>query len=410
MPELRRFAHPGLTPAAVGARRLSAALSLGLAVGWSIGDVGAVADTLSHAYGVRLGLIGLLTTSLFLIQTVTQIPAGRAIDRLGARTVGIAAVSLIALGNLVALGAKSFWLALAARALMGLGTGSGFISGTDFARVETGWAGQSPAQRSRRGGRLRRRPDSALRQGIYGGSSVGGAGLAIAIVPQLSGWRAPYWSSLVVCSVVLAVLVAAPRPELVRHPVRLAVLGDRRLYPLAVLHTCSFGLSIVAGAWITALLTRHGLGHRTAAVVGALVLLLGGLTRPLGGALGRFALPAAWVSLGLGAAGCALLAAPVPAALLAAGAVVTGLAAGLPFAPAIGTAQRLRPDAPAAAVGVVNGFANLAILVTTPLIGLTFSLPGDGRIGFAALAALWASGLAALRLSGAGARGSPGVP
>ena len=89
---------------------------------------------------------------------------------------------------------------------------------------------------------------------------------------------------------------------------------------------------------------------------------------------------------------------------------MTGLAAGLPFAPAIGTAQRLRPDAPAAAVGVVNGFANLAILVTTPLIGLTFSLPGDGRIGFAVLAALWASGLAALRLSGAGARGSAGVP
>jgi hypothetical protein len=359
-------------------RRLAAALGLGLAVGWSIGDVGAVADTLSHAYGVRLGLIGLLTTSLFLVQTVTQIPAGRAIDRLGARTVGIAAVSLIAVGNVVALGAKSFWLALAARALMGFGTGSGFISGTDFARVETGWAGQS-------------------------------AGLAIAIVPQLAGWRAPYWSSLVVCGFVLAVLVAAPRPELVRHPTRLAVLGDRRLYPLAVLHACSFGLSIVAGAWITALLTRHGLGHRTAAAVGALVLLLGGLTRPLGGALGRFALPAAWVSLGLGAAGCALLAAPVPAALLAAGAVVTGLAAGLPFAPAIGTAQRLRPDAPAAAVGVVNGFANLGILVATPLIGLTFSLPGDGRIGFAVLAALWASGLAALRLSGVGARGSAGI-
>src|SRR5207253_4537800 len=140
----------------------------------------------------------------------------------------------------------------------------GFISGTDFAR----------------GGH-------AVRQGIYGGSSVGGAGLAIAIVPQLGGWRAPYWSSLVVCGAVLCVLAAAPRPELVRHPARLAVLGDRRLYPLAVLHSCSFGLSIVAGAWITALLTRHGMGHRSAAVVGALVLLLGAITRPLGGALGR---------------------------------------------------------------------------------------------------------------------------
>ena len=145
--------------------------------------MGAVADRLSNAYGVRLGLIGLLTTSLFLVQTVTQIPAGRLIDRLGARTVGIGAVCVIALGNAAALGARSFWLAVGARALMGLGTGSGFICGTDFARGDT------------------------LRQGFYGGSSVGGAGLAIAIVPQLAGWRAPYWSSLVVCGVVLAVLL-----------------------------------------------------------------------------------------------------------------------------------------------------------------------------------------------------------
>jgi hypothetical protein len=380
VPVLQRVAHGGLTAPGMSARRLAAAVGIGLAVGWSIGDVGAVADRLSAAYGVRLGLIGLLTTSLFLVQTATLIPAGRLIDRVGARTVGLGAVVAIAAGNALALGAKSFWLAFAARALMGLGTGSGFICGTDFARGDP------------------------LRQGIYGGSSVGGAGLAIAIVPQLAGWRAPYWSSLVVCGAVVAIVLAAPRPELVRHPVRLAVVGDRRLRPLAVLHTCSFGLSIVAGAWITSLLTRHGMGHRSAAVVGALVLLLGGLTRPLGGALGLRALGAAWASLAVGAAGCALLAAPVPAAALAVGAVVAGLAAGMPFAPAIGTAQRLRADAPAAAVGVVNGFANLVILVLTPLIGLTFSLPGDGRIGFGVLAVLWASGLLALRLAPASHR------
>jgi cyanate permease len=392
-----RFTHEGLTLDRSGAWRLAAAVGLGLTVGWSIGDIGAVADRLSDAYGVRLALIGLLTTVLFLVQTATLIPAGRLIDRVGARTVGLGAVAVIALGNAIALGAKSFWLAFAARALMGFGTGSGFICGTDFARVETGRPGESPAEPS--GGGARRRPDTALRQGIYGGSSVGGAGLAIAIVPQLAGWRAPYWSSLLVCGVVLCVVFAAPRPELVRHPVRLAVVGDRRLYPLAVLHGCSFGLSIVAGAWITSLLARHGMGHRSAAVVGALVLLLGGITRPLGGTLGRRALGTAWASLAAGAVGCALLAAPVPAAVLGVGAVIAGLAAGLPFAPAIGTAQRLRADAPAAAVGVVNGFANLVILVATPLIGLTFSLPGDGRIGFAVLAALWASGLLALRLS-----------
>jgi hypothetical protein len=38
--------------------------------------------------------------------------------------------------------------------------------------------------------------------------------------------------------------------------------------------------------------------------------------------------------------------------------------------------------------------AALTILVGTPLVGLSFSLPGDGRLGFAVVAALWA--LAAL--------------
>jgi hypothetical protein len=49
---------------------------------------------------------------------------------------------------------------------------------------------------------------------------------------------------------------------------------------------------------------------------------------------------------------------------------------------------RVRPDAPGAAVGFVNMIAAVTILVGTPLLGLTFSLPGNGRIGFAAVAAL----------------------
>ena len=35
----------------------------------------------------------------------------------------------------------------------------------------------------------------------------------------------------------------------------------------------------------------------------------------------------------------------------------------------------------------------VTILVATPLVGLTFGLPGDGRIGFLALGALWAAAL-----------------
>ena len=64
-------------------------------------------------------------------------------------------------------------------------------------------------------------------------------------------------------------------------------------------------------------------------------------------------------------------------------------------------AVRLRPDAPAAAVGFVNGCAVLVILVGTPLAGLTFGLPGDGRLAFVAIGLLWAVGAARVRRGGA---------
>jgi len=45
---------------------------------------------------------------------------------------------------------------------------------------------------------------------------------------------------------------------------------------------------------------------------------------------------------------------------------------------------------PGAAIGFVNMLAAVTILVGTPLLGVSFSLPGDGRLGFAVVAALWA--------------------
>ena len=54
-------------------------------------------------------------------------------------------------------------------------------------------------------------------------------------------------------------------------------------------------------------------------------------------------------------------------------------------------AGRLCDRTPGAAVGMINMFAALTILVGTPLVGLTFSLPGDGRIGFLVVATLWAA-------------------
>ena len=133
-----------------------------------------------------------------------------------------------------------------------------------------------------------------------------------------------------------------------------------------------------------------------AAAVGSLTLLLGFFTRIAGGSLLRreHASRIVAASLVVGGAAAAVLALPLTLPGYVAAATVLGLAAGVPFARAFTGAAAARPDAPGAAVGFVNAWAALTIVAGTPLVGLTFSLPGDGRIGFVLLGVLAA--LAAL--------------
>lgn len=346
---------------------------LGAGVTWNISNVGAVADPLADAYDTTLPVVGLLTTALFLTHLVSQIPAGRASDRWGARRVGFAALACCAAGNVLALLAPDPWLAGGARLVIGIGSGAGFVAGSDYMRA----TGGGPAL-----------------QGLYGASTMAGGGLAIAITPQLVGlldWRAPYWTGLAAALVTALVLLAAPRDP--RHAwAASGLVFDRRLVRLGVIHAGSFGLSVVAANWVVPLLERYGEPRSVAAVVGALLLVAGIVTRPLGGALLRGhperARPELLASAAGLALGLALLALPLPLVLLGLGALLAGLAAGVPFAYVFTEAQRLRPDAPGAAIGFVNSWAISAVLIGTPLLGLTFSLPSEGRVGFAIAAAL----------------------
>ena len=101
-------------------------------------------------------------------------------------------------------------------------------------------------------------------------------------------------------------------------------------------------------------------------------------------------------SLVAASAGALLLASSGPLWVAGIGALALGLAAGLPFAAIFDAAQRIRPDAPGAAIALVNGCAVLTILVGTPLAGLAFELPGEGAVAFAVIGALVATSLFAL--------------
>ena len=364
-----------------------AGCALGATSGWNFGNLGGIASELADAYGVGLATIGLLTTAMVMTHLAIQIPGGKASDRFGPARAGALALAVLCAGNALAL----------ARA----GAGR-----WPWRRARS-WAlapasPSSPAARSC-ASRVVARSD----RGCSEASRLLRAALALAAVPQLEealGWRAPYWTSIGLALLALAaVFVLAPAAAQPARPAGASsgVLRDRGLHRLAILYAASYGLGVVLANWVVELLQRHGdMSDGAAAAVGALTLLLVVVSRPLGGwiLLDRPRQTRAVVSASLvaGPAGTLALLAADPAWLAVLGAVLVGLAAGIPFSPAFTGAAATRPDAPAAAVGFVNAAANLVVLVGTPLVGLGFSLPGDGRLGFAVLALLWGAALAAL--------------
>ncbi len=341
-------------------------LALAFTPGFNVANVGAVADHVSSAYGVSLGVVGLFTTALFVSHAAMQVPMGRLCDRFGARAVGGAGLVVVAIASAAALGWRVAAFAIAMRFVAGFGTAAAFVGGSDYVRATIG---------------------SPVAIGVFGASSMAGGGLAVALLPLWGSWRAPFISAAIVAGLGAVVVALSPhdgpRAAMVRgYPL------DRRLAPLAAIHAASFGLSVVLGNWIVTLLHRAGgASDRAAGIAGALVLFLGLISRPLGGRLmGRpGVIRLSFVAF---SAGTVLLLVATPYAVAVAGAAVVGLAAGIPFAPAFAGAARIRPDAPGTAVGLVNMAAAVTILIGTPLLGLAFSLPGDGRIGFAVVAAL----------------------
>ena len=359
-----------------------AGLTVGCFLTWNVSNVGAAADPLAEAYGVSLAVVGLLTTALFVTHLLAQLPAGVWSDRLGPHRVALAACACAVAGNALLLIDAESALGIVGRLVVGLGSGAGFVAGLDLVRSGGG---------------------GPVLHGVFGAATMAGGGLALVIVPPLTdatSWRATYVAAL------LLALAAAVPTALVRGvhrvgPSRRGVLGDRRLLPLGVLQAASFGLAVVAGNWVVPLLERQDASSAVAGALGGLVLLAGIVTRPLGGGLthrrpdGRAELLGG--SLVAVACGSLLLAAGGPTWLSGVGALVLGLAAGLPFAAIFEATQRLRPDAPGAAVALVNACAVFAVLVGTPLAGLAFDLPGDGRVAFAAIAGLAVAALPFIR-------------
>jgi MFS family permease len=371
-------------------RPLAAACLIGIAISWNIANVGPVATLLAHRYGTTLAVIGLFTTVLFFAELAVMVPGGRAIDRYGAKRVGLVAIAISLVANAALMLPTSPVPALALRGVAGLGVGLGFLSGAIYAQSGAGQA-------------------QAMAGGIYGGVSLGAGGLALVIVPQLVsplGWRAPYASAAVVAALTIPLVATGPPTSghggHTRGPRLTTLMADPQLLRLGLISSVSFGFSVILGAWVVTLLERHdGLGAGPAGAIGSLILLLGIVGRPAGGILVRarphLTRPMLITSFLAGTLGTVGLFLAPGAGLDAAAAALIGVAAGLPFGVTISGATRARPQAAGAAVGAMNIYPVLTIVCGAPLVGLTFSLTGRGRLGFAVIAALWSAAILVLR-------------
>lgn len=380
-------------------RGLLGGSAVGFAAGWNIANTGAAAGELSDAYAVGLGAVGLLTTALFVVHMVMQLPSGRLSDRLGPWPVCASGVAILAASNCALALSASMPLATAIRSLAGVGTALAFIGGSDLVRLSGG---------------------SPLAQGIYGGAATAGGGAALGIVPFVmssTGWRAPYLTGIVIALLAAVLLVGAPRPP--HAPSRHAtvalrgIAGDTRLIQLAILFAASFGLSVAIGNWVAALLEeRVGTSASVAGLAASLTLALGIVSRPLGGWIMRerpTVLGTAVAASALVGAGGTIAVAVGSLPVAIGGAAAIGLAAGIPFATAFTGAAAAVPGSPAAAVGFVNAAGALTILVVTPAVGAALDRDA-GTAAFVTLAVVWAASAAVVpKALGRGSR-PPGAP
>ena len=336
-----------------------------------------LASALMRQFGFNNAHAGFLTTGIFLTHAGMQIPGGYLVDRLGSRRMLLIALLWVALGNFLMAAAGAYWQLLFCKIFTGMGTGVCFVGGARY--IHEGCRG----------------PKLNVAQGFFGGSIQLGAGFVIFAVPQiykLAGWRATF---LVCAGMVLVAAVIwiakSPRVEFPPAPpgkFHLMLLAPQ-LWLLGLLQMSTFGISVVVGSWVVVVLTKTmNVPATRAGMIGSLVLLLGIVSRPLGGWLRRHMgiRPLFVGSLLMVAVGCFLFLPPSISQTTALAAVVLiGIGFGLPYAAMFSRAAHLFPGRAAAAMGFVNMLGIIMILGGAPLVGHLADLTGSFKTSFSVL-------------------------
>jgi MFS family permease len=347
-----------------------------------------LAAALMREFGFNFQLAGYLTTGIFLTHAGMQIPGGYLVDRFGSRPMLLIALLWVAAGNLLMASAGAYWQLLLCKIFTGMGTGICFVGGARY--IHEGCRG----------------PGLNVAQGFFGGSIQMGAGFVIFAVPQiykLAGWRATF----IVCAamvLVAAVIWMAKAPRVEFPPAPRSKLHEMLLAPqlwlLGLFQMFTFGISVVVGSWVVVVLTKTmNVPATRAGLIGSLVLLLGIVSRPLGGWLRHHMgiRPLFAGSLAIVALGCFLfLPFQISLGTALAGVVLVGMGFGIPYAAMFSRAGALFPGRAAAAMGFVNMLGIFMILAGAPLVGHLADLTGSFRTSFAVLGGLTLASCAAV--------------
>jgi MFS family permease len=336
-----------------------------------------LAPALMREFGFNQALAGFLTTGIFATHAAMQIPGGHLVDRLGAKRVLLCALAWVAVGNLGMAFAGAYWQLLLCKIFTGIGTGVCFVGGARY--VHAAAAG----------------PRLNVAQGFFGGSVQMGAGFVILAVPRLyllAGWRATFLISagMAITAAIVWVTAAPNVSSGTAPPGRLSeMLLAPQLWLLGIVQMATFGLSVVVGSWVVVILTKvMKVPPTRAGLIGSLVLLLGIVSRPLGGILRRHLgiRPLIVGSLLMIALGClAFVSATISLSMALAAVVLIGMGVGLPYAAMFSRAGALFPGRAGAAMGLVNMLGIVMILGGAPLVGHLADLSGTFRTSFVVL-------------------------
>ncbi len=343
---------------------------------------GPLIPTLVKQLEITFAMAGFLTTAIFLTHGALQIPGGALADKFGPKRLVNIALLIIAAGNFSIGFSDSYYAILVLKFIIGIGTGICFIAGARY--VPIFFLGKE-IQRA---------------QGVYGGSILLGSGFVIYGIPQLLplvGWHNIFMITGTMAAVLLVLwYFFAPDSPMAAVTPKInwsSVIASRNIWLLSMAQLASFGEIIACGVWVNTLLIKSiHLEPKVAGMIGSIVLLLGIFSRPLGGFILDHKVLTTKKLLAIACAGLALgfiwmgFSSSMGMAFLAI--VFTGIMAGLPFAGIFNAARDNCPDCPGVAMGFVNTWGAIGVMVFPPIIGRLVDVTGTFVSGFIVLAAV----------------------